>query len=116
MSELQQLSLLDYAAAQAARDQGIDRAATKAGNVWTGYALDVLERLCRTQPTVWAGDLRKSCVLTPASRFAWAAPWRMALRRGWLDPTPIALKPADWPAAHVHQSPVYRSRLYGAAR
>ncbi|HXI15234.1 MAG TPA: hypothetical protein VNM48_02600 [Chloroflexota bacterium] len=108
--------LFDHAAEEEAeqrRDSGIARASRKAGSFWTGYALLRLEELCRTQRTVWAGDLRAACELTPASPFAWSAPWRMARTRGWIDPKPVDHKVCDWADAQAHLSPVYRSQLYG---
>lgn len=97
------------------KERGIRRARKKAGNRWVTYALDELERLCATQPTVWAGDLRRVCA-PPASPFAWAHPWRMALRRGWLDPKPVDQRQADWDEAQRHWNPVYRSLVYGQER
>ena len=94
-------------------DKGIAKASRKAGSVWTGYALSKLEALCREQRTVWAGDLRRACEMTPASPFAWSAPWRMARKRGWIDPEPVGLKPADWEDAQAHLNPVYRSLICG---
>ena len=122
---MRQLTLDDYAAQEERREReqsqrketGIRRATKKAGNVWVGYALAKLKELCEAQPTVWAGDLRRACEQTPASPFAWATPWLMARRRGWIERKPVDFRPADWDDAQRHLNPVYRSLVYrgGAA-
>ena len=118
---LRQLDLLDYAAAQRAeaerlRDEGIEAAAKKTGEVWTGHALYALKHLCETQPTVWAGDLRRAVPLTPRSPQGWALPWVYAHRWKWIDPLPVDKKPADWKDARRHRCDVFRSRLYRGYR
>lgn len=91
--------------------RGIERATKRAGNEWVERALAHLQTLCETRERVWAGDLRRVCD-PPASPFAWATPWTMARRRGWIDPMPVDQRPADWPDGQRHLNPVYRSLIY----
>lgn len=110
------MSLLDYAAAQLARDAAIGRVEAGADPTWVERVLRVVGRVARsraefTTDDVWAAlNGAGSAVREPR---AMGAVLRQAQRLGWCTPTdrvvPSARVVSHGRAVRVWQSRVYRN-------
>jgi hypothetical protein len=101
------------------RDRGIslaDGAQARIAPHWRELAYEAIVEVARQQDTVHVDDVLRSFPFRPEHHNAWGAVWMRAIRNRVIASTGTIRPCTIDPGKHRHNSPVYRSLIYGRAK